>query len=174
MKIRVGDRTQKAHPKASTVQALDLEGMHLTTQGTIKGSRMPVQGINPSTTGCFMDLDESTPYNTLGTKRSRGRTPHTKHYLSELLKDPNRLPELISIVGATKCGKPKRFFPCVFSSVSLSCIVDRKPSCPVDDCQAWFRRSEHSKRHIRSLHTDERRKSSTGHRGIYAMFKLNR
>lgn len=103
--------SRRMQPEATTIQALDLEGLQLTSQGTIKGHRMPVRGVNPSTTGCFMDLNDDTPYHAMGTKRSRGRSPHTKAYLSMLLESPSRIGELVQIVGATKGGKPKRFFP---------------------------------------------------------------
>ncbi|ORY79293.1 hypothetical protein BCR35DRAFT_96626 [Leucosporidium creatinivorum] len=77
------------------------------------------------------------------TKRSRGRRPPSTPDLLLGLngEDPNLNPSEAQIryCGLTKTGKPKKIF-----------------LCKVPDCGKVFRRSEHLKRHVRSIHTDEK------------------
>lgn len=88
------------------------------------------------------------PLHMLPTKRSRGRRPVISADIQ--LADPSIEQTTASTVaqvhfsGITKTGRPKKIFIC------------RVPGC--DKC---FRRSEHLKRHIRSIHTHYRRKLSS-------------
>jgi len=83
------------------------------------------------------------PWHMLPTKRSRGRRPVIS---PDLDIDPTidsttaSTLQQVSFTGVTKTGKPKKIFVC------------RVPGC--DKC---FRRSEHLKRHIRSIHTHDKR-----------------
>lgn len=84
------------------------------------------------------------PLHMLPTKPSRGRRPVVS---PELNLDPTvdsataSTMQQVTFTGLTKTGKPKKIFVC------------RVPGC--DKC---FRRSEHLKRHIRSIHTNDKRK----------------
>ncbi|SGZ16843.1 BQ5605_C020g09072 [Microbotryum silenes-dioicae] len=74
----------------------------------------------------------------LPTKRSRGRRPPSSPELlfpSNPNIDPNEA--LIAYSGVTKTGKPRKIF-----------------LCKVPDCNKIFKRSEHLKRHVRSIHTE--------------------
>ncbi|KEI38897.1 uncharacterized protein L969DRAFT_496319 [Mixia osmundae IAM 14324] len=77
------------------------------------------------------------------TKRSRGRRPPLSPDLGIAvgIEDPNASPTLqqIQYVGLTKTGRPRKIF-----------------MCKVPDCNKCFKRSEHLKRHIRSIHTSEK------------------
>lgn len=90
-----------------------------------------------------INLGLHTPLHLLPTKRSRGRRPVVS---PELNLDPNiesttaATNAQISFSGLTKTGKAKKIFVC------------RVPGC--DKC---FRRTEHLKRHIRSIHSTETR-----------------
>ncbi|SCV67731.1 BQ2448_5342 [Microbotryum intermedium] len=79
----------------------------------------------------------------LPTKRSRGRRPPSSPELlfpSNPNIDPNEA--LIAYSGVTKTGKPRKIF-----------------LCKVPDCNKIFKRSEHLKRHVRSIHTEIKRES---------------
>ena len=80
------------------------------------------------------------------TKSSRGRRPPcSPALLGAVVDDPNLNPSeaQIKYCGVTKTGKPKKIF-----------------LCKVPQCGKCFKRSEHLKRHVRSIHTNEKRASS--------------
>lgn len=83
------------------------------------------------------------PLHMLPTKRSRGRRPVISPELDiapTVESTTASTMDQVSFTGVTKTGKPKKIFVC------------RVPGC--DKC---FRRSEHLKRHIRSIHTHDKR-----------------
>ncbi|GAA6051499.1 hypothetical protein JCM3770_004564, partial [Rhodotorula araucariae] len=77
----------------------------------------------------------------LPTKRSRGRRPPVTTDLGADEVDPNGEPTQAQIAwaGTTKTGKVKKIF-----------------LCKVPGCGKCFKRSEHLKRHVRSIHTNEK------------------
>lgn len=78
------------------------------------------------------------------TKRSRGRRPPCSPELGAIkAEDITTISkeEQIKFSGTTKTGKPKKIF-----------------FCGVPGCGKCFKRSEHLKRHVRSIHTNEKRK----------------
>lgn len=83
-------------------------------------------------------LPSDDEFRKMFTKRSRGRRPPGAPDL-DLSTDPNLAPskEQIEYAGLTKTGKAKRLF-----------------LCKVPDCGRVFKRSEHLKRHVRSIHTN--------------------
>ena len=89
--------------------------------------------------------DIDAPLHMLPTKRSRGRRPVDSNALDvcpEVDATMASTRDQLAFSGVTKTGKPKKIFIC------------RVPGC--DKC---FRRGEHPKRHIRSLHTLDKRRS---------------
>jgi hypothetical protein len=84
------------------------------------------------------------PLHLLPTKRSRGRRPVVSpdlniddHIESTVASTETQ----VTFTGLTKTGRPKKIFV-----------------CRVPGCLKCFRRSEHLKRHIRSIHTHDKRK----------------
>ena len=92
-------------------------------------------------------LPSEETFKTMMTKRSRGRRPPGQADLITEVdgEDPNLNPSeaQIAYCGVTKTGKPKKIF-----------------LCKVPECGKCFKRSEHLKRHVRSIHTNEKRKHS--------------
>ena len=89
--------------------------------------------------------DIDLPLHMLPTKRSRGRRPIDSYALDvdpEAEATTASTYDQLAFSGVTKTGKPKKIFIC------------RVPGC--DKC---FRRGEHLKRHIKSLHSHDKRKS---------------
>ncbi|BGP46618.1 hypothetical protein JCM10450v2_002465 [Rhodotorula kratochvilovae] len=86
-------------------------------------------------------LPTDNEFAALPTKRSRGRRPPVKTDLGADEVDPNGEPTEAQIawVGTTKTGKIKKIF-----------------LCKVPGCGKCFKRSEHLKRHVRSIHTNEK------------------
>ncbi|GAA6062707.1 hypothetical protein JCM10212_002258 [Sporobolomyces blumeae] len=101
------------------------------------------------------DLPSDAEFATMPTKKSRGRRPPTTPALgidvdlvgATVEVEPNGVGtaddgmrgELASYAGVTKTGRPKKVF-----------------FCKVPDCGKVFKRSEHLKRHVRSIHTNDR------------------
>lgn len=90
-------------------------------------------------------LPTEEQFSQLISKRARGRLPPSPGDLGlPADADPNALEsptdEHFEYAGSTKSGKPRKIFVC------------RAPGC-----QKLFRRLEHLKRHVRSLHTYEKR-----------------
>ncbi|KAI5481565.1 zinc finger, C2H2-type protein [Pseudohyphozyma bogoriensis] len=85
-------------------------------------------------------LPSDAEFAMMPTKRSRGRRPPCSPDLV-LAADPNANPSEAQIryCGVTKTGKPKKIF-----------------LCKVPGCGKCFKRSEHLKRHVRSIHTNEK------------------
>lgn len=120
-------------------------------------SSVPLPSLDASTSGQHLPSRISgssiqlsqgfLPLHMLPTKRSRGRRPVVSPALDI---DPNLASttastlQQVSFTGLTKTGKPKKIFVC------------RVPGC--ENC---FRRSEHLKRHIRSIHTHDKREFGT-------------
>lgn len=103
---------------------------------------------NGGRTGAFLGtnspgLPTDDEFAQMPTKRSRGRRPPCSPDLV-LSNDPNANPSEAQIryCGVTKTGKPKKIF-----------------LCKVPLCGKCFKRSEHLKRHVRSIHTNEKRAS---------------
>lgn len=119
--------------------------------GSAIGAR---RGMPYATTQHTAMLPTDEEFRTLPTKRSRGRRPHVRSdgdgdgdgsggedvvdtYCGEAGQAPTAAQ--IAWVGTTKRGKPKKVF-----------------LCKVPGCGKCFKRSEHLKRHVRSIHTNER------------------
>jgi len=82
------------------------------------------------------------PLSMMPTKRSRGRRPIISPELDldqSVESTTASTSAQLKFSGVTKTGKPKKIFVC------------RVPGC--DKC---FKRSEHLKRHVRSIHTNEK------------------
>lgn len=97
----------------------------------------------PGTNSASLPTDDD--FARMPTKRSRGRRPPCTPDLDldpEDLEDPEfkLTPAQLAYAGVTKTGKPKKIFV-----------------CKVPGCGKLFKRSEHLKRHVRSIHTNERR-----------------
>ncbi|GAA5859971.1 hypothetical protein JCM8547_003039 [Rhodosporidiobolus lusitaniae] len=75
----------------------------------------------------------------------------------DLQGDPNAAPTeaQIQYVGTTKAGKPRKVF-----------------LCKVPRCAKVFKRSEHLKRHVRSIHTNEKQTSRTRTDFVFSTFFL--
>ncbi|GAA5887238.1 hypothetical protein JCM6882_002459 [Rhodosporidiobolus microsporus] len=86
-------------------------------------------------------LPSDAEFAKMPTKRSRGRRPPSTPDLDVDVEDPNADPTeaQLEYVGRTKTGKPKKIF-----------------LCKVPGCGKCFKRSEHLKRHVRSIHTNEK------------------
>lgn len=85
------------------------------------------------------------PLHLLPAKRSRGRRPVISPQLeidAAIESTTASTEEQRKFTGLTKTGKPKKIFV-----------------CRVPECNKCFRRSEHLKRHIRSIHTHDKRKT---------------
>ncbi|GAA6034896.1 hypothetical protein JCM8097_009356 [Rhodosporidiobolus ruineniae] len=123
------------HP---TPQAMLAPGVALPSAGALaarKGRSAPFPGTNSPA------LPTDDEFRRMPTKRSRGRRPPCTPDLDVDAVDPNAEPSdaLLSYVGTTKTGKVKKAF-----------------LCKVPGCGKVFKRSEHLKRHVRSIHTNER------------------
>ncbi|KAM0754914.1 hypothetical protein T439DRAFT_377320 [Meredithblackwellia eburnea MCA 4105] len=96
-------------------------------------------GTFPSSTAPILPSDDE--FARMPTKRSRGRRPPCSPDLIVAGEDPNENPSEAQIryCGVTKTGKPKKIF-----------------LCKVPQCGKCFKRSEHLKRHVRSIHTHEK------------------
>ncbi|GAA5998241.1 uncharacterized protein JCM10292_001066 [Rhodotorula paludigena] len=94
---------------------------------------------DPSKVTPLMPTDDE--FAKLPTKRSRGRVPpvSSKLKLDGVNPDAGPTEEQIAYVGTTKSGRAKKIF-----------------LCKVPGCGKCFKRSEHLKRHIRSIHTNEK------------------
>lgn len=95
-----------------------------TSQGTLKGTRRPMDGKNPTTVGAFSPIDDTTAFHLMSTKRSRGRKPRGEQELGIQIEgpiDPNMSPtrEQVNFVGVTKAGRPKKLFMYVFDTLLL-------------------------------------------------------
>jgi len=95
-----------------------------TAQGTLKGTRRPMDGKNPTTVGCFVPIDETTPFHLMHTKKSRGRRPLDETDLG--LENTQPLGEtsyerVTEAAGTTRGGKPKKIFLSVRSYLALMC-----------------------------------------------------
>lgn len=124
-------------------------GLKRATRTVGSGDKLPAMGavsrgkVAPSPSA-LSDID--VPLHMLPTKKSRGRRPVES---KELDVDPEAeattasTQDQLAFSGVTRTGKPKKIFIC------------RVPGC--DKC---FRRGEHLKRHIKSLHTHDKRTSS--------------
>ncbi|GAA5839807.1 hypothetical protein JCM11251_001220 [Rhodosporidiobolus azoricus] len=86
-------------------------------------------------------LPSDAEFAKMPTKRSRGRRPPSTPDLDVDVEDPNKDPSeaQLEYVGRTKTGKPRKVF-----------------LCKVPGCGKCFKRSEHLKRHVRSIHTNEK------------------
>ncbi|GAA6000275.1 hypothetical protein JCM10207_007935 [Rhodosporidiobolus poonsookiae] len=89
-------------------------------------------------------LPSDAEFAKMPTKRSRGRRPPCTPDLDldpDAIDDPNAQPTdaQLAWVGTTKTGKPRKVFV-----------------CKVPGCGKCFKRSEHLKRHVRSIHTNEK------------------
>lgn len=132
--------TSNEHPLVPGQSGIPVP-IDLPALGTGPASVRRVQsGIN----GSGIQMGQALlPLYMLPTKKSRGRRPVVS---PDLDIDPNidsttaSTMNQVSFTGVTKTGKPKKIFVC------------RVPGC--DKC---FRRSEHLKRHIRSIHTHDKR-----------------
>ncbi|BGP14341.1 hypothetical protein JCM10213_004468 [Rhodosporidiobolus nylandii] len=138
---------EKKAPKrrvASTIfhpspQSMLAPGAVHPAQGPIgsksRSSRFPSASNSPA-------LPSDAEFARMPTKRSRGRRPPTTPDLDlDPEEDPNEQPTQAQLeyVGTTKTGKPKKIF-----------------LCKVPGCGKCFKRSEHLKRHVRSIHTNEK------------------
>ncbi|KAL8277822.1 hypothetical protein RQP46_009805 [Phenoliferia psychrophenolica] len=108
---------------------------HIVQEARRNGVR---PGAFPGTNSPGLPTDDE--FAQMPTKRSRGRRPPCSPDLV-LSNDPNANPSEAQIryCGVTKTGKPKKIF-----------------LCKVPQCGKCFKRSEHLKRHVRSIHTNEK------------------
>jgi len=86
-------------------------------------------------------LPDSIDFSSLPTKKSRGRRPPTAPEL-QIDEQANESGDT-EYAGLTKTGKPKKIW-----------------LCKVSDCGRVFKRGEHLQRHVRSIHTDDKRTHS--------------
>ena len=107
--------------------------------------RSPYHTRRMASTESAIDPESGIPLYMMPTKRSRGRRPVISPEL-DLAPDIEHTTASnqaqVQFSGVTKTGKPRKIFVC------------RVPEC--DKC---FRRAEHLKRHVRSLHTNHKRKT---------------
>lgn len=88
-------------------------------------------------------LPDSIDFSSLPTKKSRGRRPPTVPELGIESRCASESGDT-DYAGLTKSGKPKKIW-----------------LCKVRDCGRVFKRGEHLQRHVRSIHTDDKRTSLT-------------
>ncbi|GAA5915418.1 hypothetical protein JCM8208_002106 [Rhodotorula glutinis] len=110
------------------------------------GSAIGARGSSPYSPSYAALLPTDAEFVALPTKRSRGRRPPLR---SDLVVDVEEYDDYpiayepseaqIAWAGVTKTGKVRKIFV-----------------CKVPGCGKCFKRSEHLKRHVRSIHTNER------------------
>ncbi|KAJ8295795.1 Zinc finger protein MSN4 [Rhodotorula toruloides] len=127
------------HP---TPQSMLAPGVVAPSAGALAAPKDKDPANFPGTNSASIPSNED--FARMPTKRSRGRRPPCTPDLDldpEDLEDPEfKLTEAqIAYAGVTKTGKPKKIFV-----------------CKVPGCGKLFKRSEHLKRHVRSIHTNER------------------
>ncbi|BGP23224.1 proteophosphoglycan ppg4 [Rhodotorula toruloides] len=127
------------HP---TPQSMLAPGVVAPSAGALAAPKDRDPAVFPGTNSSSLPSNED--FARMPTKRSRGRRPPCTPDLDldpQDLEDPEfKLTEAqIAYAGVTKTGKPKKIFV-----------------CRVPGCGKLFRRSEHLKRHVRSIHTNER------------------
>lgn len=126
-------------------QALLAPGVVAPSAGAIAAVHGRGTALFPGTNSPALPTDED--YGKMVTKSSRGR--HAR-VMADLRLDPDEANnpaaaptfEAMQFAGFTKTGKPKRVYV-----------------CKAPGCARVFKRSEHLKRHVRSIHTYEKRKS---------------
>lgn len=129
------------HPPARSMLR---PGVTAPSAGALAAPRGRGTAHFPGTNSPAVPTDED--FAKMGSKRSRGRKPMVLSDLGIALEDANdpkavATPEQIAWAGLTGTGKPKRVY-----------------CCRVPTCLQVFKRSEHLKRHVRAIHTLERRK----------------
>ncbi|GAA5976545.1 hypothetical protein JCM11641_001334 [Rhodosporidiobolus odoratus] len=125
------------HP---TPQSMLAPGANHPSAGSLQSAKGRGQARFPGTNSPALPSDAE--FASMPTKRSRGRRPPTTPDLDlDMNEDPNMQPTEAQLryVGTTKTGKPKKIF-----------------LCKVPGCGKCFKRSEHLKRHVRSIHTNEK------------------
>lgn len=127
-------------------QALLAPGVVAPSAGAIAAPNGRGTALFPGTDSPGIPTDED--YGRMVTKTARGRHPRGISDLgipSALANDPAAPPTLeqLQFAGLTKTGHPKRVYV-----------------CKAPDCERVFKRSEHLKRHVRSIHTYEKRKQA--------------
>ncbi|GAA5898396.1 hypothetical protein JCM5296_000421 [Sporobolomyces johnsonii] len=141
-KPRSGPKRRQAstifHPSPQSMLAPGAIAPSAGALATRKGRSAPFPGTNSPS------LPTDAEFAQMPTKRSRGRRPPCTPDLDLDLdhdEDPNAAPTEAQLryVGTTKTGKPKKIF-----------------LCKVPGCGKCFKRSEHLKRHVRSIHTNEK------------------
>ncbi|GAA5923068.1 hypothetical protein JCM1841_000304 [Sporobolomyces salmonicolor] len=140
VKPRSGPKRRQAstifHPSPQSMLAPGAIAPSAGALATRKGRSAPFPGTNSPS------LPTDAEFAQMPTKRSRGRRPPCTPDLDlDLDEDPNAAPTEAQLryVGTTKTGKPKKIF-----------------LCKVPGCGKCFKRSEHLKRHVRSIHTNEK------------------
>lgn len=130
------------HPSPHAMLAPEVREMVAASALMARGSRENTPHIGTNAPA----LPDEETMKSMMTKRSRGRRPPAQ---AELIHDPdvddpnlNPTEAQIAYCGLTKTGKPKKIF-----------------LCKVPACGKCFKRSEHLKRHVRSIHTNEKRES---------------
>ncbi|GAA5975837.1 hypothetical protein JCM10908_005296 [Rhodotorula pacifica] len=123
-------------------QALLAPGVVAPSAGAIAAPNGRGTAIFPGTNSPALPTDED--YEKMVTKSSRGRRAVVMSQLKidpEVANDPSATPTLeqLQFAGFTKTGKPKKVYV-----------------CKAPECGRVFRRSEHLKRHVRSIHTYEK------------------
>lgn len=125
-------------------QALLAPGVVAPSAGAIAAPNGRGTALFPGTDSPGIPTDED--YQRMVTKTARGRHPRGISDLGippALANDPSAPPtmEQLQFAGLTKTGHPKKVYV-----------------CKAPDCERVFKRSEHLKRHVRSIHTYEKRK----------------
>ncbi|TKA58470.1 hypothetical protein B0A53_00209 [Rhodotorula sp. CCFEE 5036] len=123
-------------------QALLAPGVVAPSAGAIAAPNGRGTALFPGTDSPGIPTDED--YKRMVTKTARGRHPRGISDLgipAALANDPSAPPtmEQLQFAGLTKTGHPKRVYV-----------------CKAPNCERVFKRSEHLKRHVRSIHTYEK------------------
>ena len=135
-------------------QALLAPGVVAPSAGAIAAPNGRGTALFPGTDSPGIPTDQD--YKRMVTKSTRGRHPRGISDLgipAALANDPSAPPtmEQLQFAGLTKTGHPKRVYV-----------------CKAPDCERVFKRSEHLKRHVRSIHTYEKRKQAfRGYIGVW-------
>ncbi|GAA5856311.1 hypothetical protein JCM9279_006418 [Rhodotorula babjevae] len=110
------------------------------------GSAIGARHGSPHSPSYAANLPTDAEFASLPTKRSRGRRPPVRSDLSLTPEEDDEYPlgyepseAQIAWAGLTKTGKVRKIF-----------------FCKVPGCGKCFKRGEHLKRHVRSIHTNER------------------
>ncbi|GAA5867266.1 hypothetical protein JCM3774_002393 [Rhodotorula dairenensis] len=144
-KTRKPPKSRKINPNVQLPppQALLAPGVVAPSAGAIAALQGRGTALFPGTNSPAVPTDAD--YGKMVTKNSRGR--HAR-VMADLRLDPDVVAnnpaaaptfEAMQFAGFTKTGKPKRVYV-----------------CKAPDCARVFKRSEHLKRHVRSIHTYEK------------------